>query len=686
MAAFRMMILLLATVQAMELRGSVQVIANPVRKVVTMLESMQKKVQAEGEKEEELYKKFSCYCTTGAAELTASISAANVKGPQLGADIKAAEEELVQVKQDLKGAQKDRADAKTATASATAIREKEAAAFAETKAELEGYISAISKAVAALEKGMAGFLQTSTAAVLRKIVANKGDSIPDDDREALLSFLSGKHSASYTPSSGEVTGMLKQMADSFSKSLSEATTTEEEAIKDYDALVAAKAKEIDALTASIEAKTTKVGELGMSIVQMKNDLGDSEEQLLDDKKLLAELEKGCSSKDKEYEARVNMRHQELLALAETIKILNDDDALELFKKTLPSPSLMQVKSTSTNTRAKAVNILEKGGSDHIRLGFIVMALKGQKVGFEKVIKLIDEMVVTLKKEGQDDLDKKEYCGKQMDSNEDKKKAIGRQISDLETTVNSAEEGISKVSEEISSTAAGIKALDKQVATATELRKEQHDDYKELMVQNGAAKQLLGFAKNRLNKFYNPKLYKPQAKEELSSQGAIERDMGAASLVQISEHENVRSSVEPPPATWDAYAKKSEENSGVISMIDLLIKDLEQEMTEAETEEKDAQSEYDETVADAKEKRRADSKSLTEKTATKADLVSDLQTAKDDAKAATKEMMAIDKLIMNLHGECDWLLQYFDARQEARSGEIDALQKAKGVLSGADFSL
>jgi hypothetical protein len=49
-------------------------------------------------------------------------------------------------------------------------------------------------------------------------------------------------------------------------------------------------------------------------------------------------------------------------------------------------------------------------------------------------------------------------------------------------------------------------------------------------------------------------------------------------------------------------------------------------------------------------------------------------------------MATEKYIGNLHGECDWLLKYFDVRKEARTGEIDALGKAKAVLNGADYSL
>merc|ERR1719343_1626641 len=549
-------------------------LANPVRRVVTLLQSMQAKVAAEGEKEEELYKKFSCYCKTGTSELSASISAAEVKGSSLGADVKAAEEQLVQTESELKNAQKERAEAKAAIASANSIREKEAAAFAKEKAELEGYITAITKAVAAIEKGMTGsLLQTANAEVLKKIVlSSKGDVILDDEKESVLAFLSGKQS--YAPASGEIVGILKQIGDSMAKSLADATAAEADAVKEFDALVAAKKKEIVALTSSVESKLSKTGELGVTIATLKNDMSDTEASLYEDKKLLAELEAGCSTKDKEYEERVKTRNEELATIAETIKILNDDDALELFKKTLPAPSasLVQMRETSVQVRDRATEAIEQVASsskDRTRLDFILLALRGKKVGFEKVIKMIEDMARALKAEQTADEDKKDYCEAQFDSAEDKQKELDRKISDTEVAISSTEEGISKVAEEITALEAGIKLLDKQVAEATEQRKEENEDYKSLVQSNAAAKELLLFAKNRLNKFYNPKLYNPPAKVELSTAGAIERDMASAAVfAQVSAHRQ-RSRVEPPPATWDAYAKKSEESTGVIAMIDLL---------------------------------------------------------------------------------------------------------------------
>merc|ERR1719169_165138 len=143
---------------------------------------------------------------------------------------------------------------------------------------------------------------------------------------------------------------------------------------------------------------------------------------------------------------------------------------------------------------------------------------------------------------------------------------------------------------------------------------------------------------------------------------------------------------PPPEAVGAYKKKTEESGGVMAMIDTLVRDLDKEMTEGTAEEKDAQADYAAFMADSAAKRAEDSKSLTDKNAALADLQTELQGLQESKASAGKELAATNQYIASLHAECDWLLKYFEARKEARASEIDALGKAKAVLSGADYSL
>merc|ERR1719379_3096722 len=206
-------------------------------------------------------------------------------------------------------------------------------------------------------------------------------------------------------------------------------------------------------------------------------------------------------------------------------------------------------------------------------------------------------------------------------------------------------------------------------------------------------------KNRMNKFYNPKLYKPPPKRELTEEERITLNMGGTLAptnppggiagTGVGFQQTGTSSVAappPPPETFGEYKKKGEESNGVIGMMDMLKADLAKEMQEMEFNENDAQEEYEQMVKDAADKRAADTLSIEEKTTAKAGLEAEI-VKNGDAKAAQEdELMATKKYIADLHAECDWLISNYETRKEARTNEIDALKKAKAVLSGADYSL
>jgi len=656
--------------------SEVKAAANPVRKVVTMLQNMQKKVEEEGEAEKKLYEKFMCYCQNGGKDLEASIGAAEDKVSTLPSEITAQEERLTQLKDEIKKAQTERAAAKRAMKKATAVREKEAAEFAKMKAEADSNMGATAKAIAALEKGVgAGFLQTRTAQDLRTFIINKAD-VQDDDRRAIVSFLTaGNGDAS--PGTDAIIGMLKQMEDTMKSTLSDGVKDEEAAIKTFDELMESKGQEVEALTESIDEKMKMVGELGIEIIEMKEDLSDTEASLIKDKDFLKNLESSCATKTKEWEERSKTRAEELTALSETIKILNDDDALDLFKKTLPSgsASFVQVQQSRTMLQQKALTVVRGAwrlADRHHRPGldFLVLALTGKKAlsqgMFDKVIRMVDDLVAELKQEQQDDIDKKEYCEKQFDLADDKKKMLERAVADAETAISKAKEAIETLTDEIKALEKGIKELDKSVVEATEQRQEENQEYKALMAADTKAKEILKFAKKRLNKFYNPSLALAQ---------------GETALAEVGAHGKAPPG--PPPDTWDAYAKKSDESTNVVAMIDVLIADLDKELTEAKAEEKNGQEDYETMMTESAAKRTEDSKALSGKMEAKAEAEKTQAEQTEVKKDTTDELFATMKYIDGLHHECDWLLKFFDMRKTARTGEIDALVKAKEVLSGAE---
>merc|ERR1719327_1118011 len=163
-----------------------------------------------------------------------------------------------------------------------------------------------------------------------------------------------------------------------------------------------------------------------------------------------ELKKSCSTKAEEYDERVKMRSMELVAIQETIKILNDDDALDLFKKTLPSPSLLQMARRSGDVRKEALALVQKlkKNAKEPELSLITMALQGKKAGFAKVIKLIDDMVVKLGVEQEDDDAQKKWCSEEFDTTEDQSKDTSRLIKGLKAKESETSQAITTLSDEL----------------------------------------------------------------------------------------------------------------------------------------------------------------------------------------------------------------------------------------------
>jgi chromosome segregation ATPase len=683
----------------------VSVEENPIRRIVNLLQGMQKKIEKEGEEMEDMFEKFQCYCKLNSEKLQTNVDGLNDEIPQHEASVKSKSESKMQIEEELKGHKTDRADANGAVETATEQRAKDKKAFDAYSAEAKSNIASVKKAVAALRKGMGdAFLQTSVAATLRDVVMNT-NHLSSFDQDEVQSFLQGKT----TGSSGEIVGILEQMGEDMAQDLKEAEESEASSLADFNGLVAAKQKEIAAATTAIEDKTARVGKLAVDIVNSKNDLADAQDALAEDSNFLIELKKTCAEQAKLFDIVKKTRAEEMTAIGATVKILNDDDALDLFKKTLPSPgeSLLQV-SAKSSARAQAQYLLEQAqtsavaaGSEGVNLRLAQLALKGKKAGFEKIVKMMDDMVALLGKEQKDDEAEKEYCEAEFEKSEDEEGALNRKIKGLATEIGEGKEAIAALKDGIASLTAGIADLDKSVAEATETRKEESKEYTATKSGNSAAVQLLEVAKNQLNKFYNPTLYKAPPPQEMTEEERIYAASGgtvttpapggiAGTGISFADLSFVQTRMQqdgappPPPMAIEAY--KKQDSGGPVALIDRLKNDLKMEMQEDDMEEEQAQKDYEEVMAQSAKKRAQDSKSIVEKEQQLAEAEELLQKAEASHKAENAELMALKEYVSSLHSQCDFLLQNFDKRKEARTNEIEAIKKAKAVLAGASFSL
>jgi uncharacterized protein (DUF3084 family) len=661
--------------------GVVATSVNPIRKVVTLMQEMQKEVEAEGVTEKDLFEKFMCYCKGNNETLEKQAAEATAAGAEFRAKVEAETSEKAKVDQDLAQAKSDRADAKKDLAQATKLREKEHKEFVAENADQVANLDATKKAVVALEKGMGGaFMQTSQGQKLSDVVSGFAESLDVDDKEALVSFLS--QSGDYAPASGQIVGILKNMADEMEKDMGATSEAEKTAASGFEELKAAKTKEIQATTDAIESLTARSGELAVSIVQNKNSAEDAEEEGADAIKFLANLKKNCATKEKEYNERVELRNQEVEAIGQAIGILNDDDALDLFKSTLKSPepapaapvAFMQVrtKKGSALSKAKALIGAQKPADAHLALmqNTLMQSLKNKsgKVDFSKVTKMIDDMVALLGQEQKDDAKHRDWCNKEFDTSADEDSALNRAIEALASSISQMRDEIATLSDAVKASKAKIAASDKSVAEAGEQRKAEHTEFNTLIQANQMAIELIGKAKNKLQQFYNPELSTPDPTVA-----------PAAVFVQVKMHQ-------PGPAPEvGSYKPKGQKSNGVMALMDGLAKELETEVQAAEHEEKEAQKDYEEMVADAGTLVAEETKSITTKSKAKADIEGSLEEAKRGHALKETALSELKTYVADLHQQCDFILKSFEERKEARTNEVEGLKRAKAVLAGADYS-
>merc|ERR1719456_1978657 len=327
------------------------------------------------------------------------------------------------------------------------------------------------------------FLQSKEAASRLHRVVDSSGAIDQYEREKVMSFLAQNPYGDYSSQSGEIVGILKAMKDDMDKSLNGAISEEEAAAKAHEGLVSAKKSEIAAASAAIEAKTKRSGELAVSIATTKGDIKDTTAELGDTQAFLANLASECASKKTEWAERSKTRAEEVAAISEAIKVLNDDDALDLFKKTL---SLAQTgtglqkqtfgflqRSAGSSKAQRALDLLASADKDHgkggnTQLGLLVFSLKAKKVDFSKVIAMIDGMVIVLKDEQKNDDSQKAFCDKDLESSASEQKDTEEEIASSEALIEETKE------------------LDKAVAEATEQRKEEHSDFLQFQTENNAA--------------------------------------------------------------------------------------------------------------------------------------------------------------------------------------------------------
>merc|ERR1719261_568428 len=285
------------------------------------------------------------------------------------------------------------------------------------------------------------FLQTSlrtARARVKDVVDRTADDVlreilSPSSRVTLNSFLQDQAPdmvQGYQPQSGEILGVLKQMKEEFGDNLKDMQSTEATAAADFDALEKAKTEEVAAAEGLVKEKTAQLGRTKVALAEATEDQEDTEAALSADQAFLVDLKEKCGQSDAEWEARSATRAKEMTAVSEAIGILTDEDAHDLFHKTLTFlqlSSTRRVVSRSQLARESASRVLLHTASKSGNPALVQLAASVRLDAFGDLTKEIDGMIADLKQEQADEVKHKDFCNNEFHKNEMEKMANDESI-------------------------------------------------------------------------------------------------------------------------------------------------------------------------------------------------------------------------------------------------------------------
>merc|ERR1719272_1256160 len=406
-------------------------------------------------------------------------------------------------------------------------------------------------------------------------------------------------------------------------------------------LRSAKTAEIESGEKMAETKEDELAKTDMDNAEAKEDLGQTQAALAEDQKFLGNLGKMCAEGEGNFAARKNARLSEIQAVAQTIAILESDEAKDAMDTTF---SLVQTDRTTDKRRHEAAAVLRrvaaKSGSPDLSL----LASSVELDAFTKVKAMIDKMIATLNTQQADEVKKNDWCKATIQENEMSTAKTNDEKADLEAKIGQLESTIKTLSEEVEQAHLDVSNLNLQLQRASEDRKQENLDFQTVVADQTVTAEILAKALDNLAKFYDD-----------------------AALVQV--HKNQQT----PPVAQKEY-KKSSGATGVMSMIEKLILDTKDITAKSKKSESEAQAAYEALIGDTNESVLDLTRSITSKTKSKAQAKKDLSSTNGDRTDAIAELEDLGKYNGDLHSECDYVLKNFAIRQKARADEVESLQQ------------
>jgi len=663
--------------------------SSPLNKVITLMDSLAAKIQAEGAEEAKAFKEYFAWCDNAAANLKNEISVGISQKEELSAtiskstaDIEASEAKIEELSASISA---DQSELKQATI----VREKEVATFQASESELVDAIDTLDRAIGILQKEMgknpAAFAQVDTKNIntIVKSLSTVIDaaSFTSQDQKNLMALVQSQQGAEadedelgapaaavYKTHSGSIFDVLEDLKEKAEGQLSELRKAESATKHNYNMLKQSLEDQMSADTKDLDAEKAKKATNEETKASAEGDLAECTKGLANDKSALGTASSTCMTVAADHEATVRARDEELAAIAQAKKILTKTTSGAVDQ----SYSFLQVDSavgSQLHTRAdlanlEIVNLVKKLAKEHHSAALAQLASRigatirfGASSGedpFQKVKGLITDMISKLEAEAQSEATEKAYCDEELAKTEAKKAELTSAIAKLASKIDMAAAKSAGLKQDVKDLQAELAKLSKQQAEADSIRAEEKAAFDtakaDLELGIAGVQKALGVLKD----YYG----------------------GAAALFQNGAKFD---SLMQQPAAPQGHSKASGAGGSIIDILEVVESDFAKNLATEEAEESDAIAVFEKTTQENKLSQTMKSQDVKYKTKEFKSLDRSISDLSGDKENTNTELSAVLDYYGKLKGRCIAKPETYEERKARRESEVAGLKEALSIL-------
>jgi len=670
---------------------AVSATASPVERVVTLLKDLQTKVQQDGKVEEQIYNKYACWCEKTSERKGQAIEQAQADLRALGQTILKLKGKVAVLTAEIEELTADIAKNEEEQQAATNLRQKQNEEFTAETTELKQAIAALQRATQVIVAGASQELIQKTSRTVLAAMPTRGNGAKAEHLTMLTQLSKGKR---YAPQSDTVQGILKDMYETFTNDLETDTNSEATSNRDFENFIATKTKELNELKATKEKKEGQKVEAEAQLADTTQIYDDTEAQMNADIEFFDATKEACEAKSAEWTTRKHLRAEELEGIAKALEILTTDDARELFGSAIKAgketgmdasfdsgvdiaPAFIQLASSDAEAAAlaqKAFSALrvQARKTHSLRLAGLAARLRDAKVGhFEAVIKAIDEMIAVLKAEGTADIAKRDQCKEEYTKTASNIANITWLIEKNVAKIDKLESLIEKRTEEKEEAIVAINETQAEIDAMTAQRHEENAEFLHAKAEDEAALALLIKARTVLSAYYS---------KNNISMGEIQGSVKGLGLDQQGPEFEI-SADQAPDADFASSGSRKGESKGIVSIMTMLIEDLNDEISNSMKAEAAAQQEYEKMLAAAEQLKQDLITKVDNLETTIARLGQEKADEHTDMEQNQADLKNEQDYKASITPDCDWIMGSFEERSKKRTAEMSGLVSAKSLLAG-----